>query len=240
MKLYDGLDPVAAVVAALFNDGDEVTLTGIAQEHQLTRTATSGPSGSILLQAARTGVRVRIGERLYAQAGQALGPWRQADGALVPGRVTITGVVSLFGPIPEVLARSITGPPPGQQPGEPYAPPVRLRASAVTLLQHREHPPVAGNRTIMSVLIGDVRVRHAAAGPWAHVQLIGPEDGATITGLCGPHAYRTCGHRLITGAAAGIVAEIRQHAGIRRLVIHDLIDQGDTPPGVVARVPYRT
>lgn len=231
-----GLDPVAAVAAALHDDGDAVTLHGLAQEHNLTRAAASGPSGTFLLQSGDTAVTVRVGERVYAAASQVLGPFRTADGALVPGRVTVTGTVSLFMPRPEVVARAVTGPAPQEWPGVPEPPTAALRPSGIALLQRREHPHGPDGFAVISVLVGDVHVRGAASGPWAQMQLIGVEDGATITGICPPGLYRSHGHLLATGAAVTIAAQLRQHGANRCLAIQDVTEQPDTPPGSVARI----
>jgi hypothetical protein len=228
------LTPIGKVVAGLHAHGEAVTLTGIANALELSKTVNSAPSGRFLLVGERTAVHVRLTSSLYTTYAHLLSPISTGEG-IVPARVTIHGTVSAVQAVPTVTARRVEHAP-GNPAGQPVQPEVRLRRSVIASVQDPASPlhrpgAVAG----FSALIGTVNVRRAGGRPWAQCTLIGPEDGATISLLLAPRIYARFGHLLATAAAVFVEARLAVHRGRCSLNAVWLETQpGDVKPGTLA------
>jgi hypothetical protein len=127
---------VQFVVAGLHNDGEIITITGIANCPEINDTARGDKWATFKLIDGGTSVKMHVLPKLYAEAGDQLNPVRQPDRSLRPSAVRVTARVDCRGDQPALIAQTIVR----LSSGEPVAVPP-LTAEPFTLLREAASRP---------------------------------------------------------------------------------------------------
>jgi DNA polymerase III alpha subunit len=111
---------VQSVIAGLHEDGEIVTVTGIANCPVMEMTARGDDWGTFKLVDGNTSVRLHVFPKVFAEAGDQLNPVREPDRSLRPSTVQVTARVDHRDDQPALIAQTIVR----LSDGEPVAVPL--------------------------------------------------------------------------------------------------------------------